>query len=82
MFVAAPVAIALILLVVGWQAAVMNERGAWWGRPPLPAAPVPIADLPRPTDPMGRLVDALRRRRWASDLRFCPKALTNLPSLL
>ena len=65
MFVAAPVAIALILLVVGWQAAVMNERGAWWGRPPLPATPVPAADLPKPTDPMGRLVDVLRRRRWA-----------------
>ena len=63
MVVVAPVAIVLILLLVSWQAALMNKIGGW-GRPALPkGVAVPLG--PRPNDPVGRFVYFLRRRRWA-----------------
>jgi sortase A len=63
MVVVVPVAIVLILCMIGWQAALMNRIGGW-GRPPLPkGAAVPLGA--RPSDPVGRFVHFLRRRRWA-----------------
>ena len=63
MVIAAPVAIALILLLLAWQGALMNRIGGW-GRPtPIEQPAVPLG--PRPSDPVGRVVYFLRRRRWA-----------------
>src|SRR4051812_33720466 len=63
MVVVAPVAIVLILLLLAWQSALLQRMGGFGGPP---ASAVPVAPLgPRPSDPVGRIVYFLRRRRWA-----------------
>ena len=63
MVAAAVAAIVLILLLVGWQAALLQRMGGW-GRPAAPKRP-PAPLGPRPRDLVGRFVYFLRRRRWA-----------------
>ncbi len=60
MFLAVPAAV-LIVLLVGWQAAVLTKQKT--ARP----APAHVPDRPRVEfrkDPQGWMVDFLRRRRW------------------
>lgn len=65
LLIAAAIASISILVLIAWQAALMQKLGGWWGRPPLPKRPSAVPAGPPPKGALPRAVHFLGQRRWA-----------------